>query len=146
MKAFIENNNIFITPEDNLVPQGAISIDVPEGTQLDELIWDGNELKLKDMTQVQHERLEKLKQQALDINLRKYKDFCIENDNDYIKYLKRNELSIEKDKDKADYEAALQAYKDMTAEYEANKNAIMNMTIEELGRWINENAQFNIIK
>ncbi len=142
--AWIENGNIFVAYSKDVAPTDAI--EVPEGTQPDELEWDGNELKLKDMTQVQHERLEKLKQQALDINLRKYKDFCKENDNDYIKYLKRNELGVAKDKDKTDYEAALQAYKDRTAEYEANKNAIMNMTIEELVRWINENVQFNIIK
>ena len=138
-KAVVENNVIFIV-EPEYVPQGVISIDVPEGTQLDEVEWDGNELKLKDMTQVQHERLEKLKQQALDINLRKYKDFCKENDNDYIKYLKRKELGVAKDKDKTDYEAALQVYKDKTAEYEAGKARIAEMTIDELVQYIKDNG------
>ena len=140
MKAFIENNNIFITTEDNLVPQDAISIDVPEGTQLDEIEWDGNKLKLKDKSQVQQERLEKLRQQALNINLQKYKEYCKENDNDYLKYLKRKELGVAKDKDKTDYEAALQVYKDKTAEYEAGKARIAEMTIDELVQYIKDNG------
>jgi len=65
MKAFVENNNIFITPEDNLIPQGAISIDVPEGTQLYELEWDGQNLRLKSQEQIQAEKLLKSKQEKL---------------------------------------------------------------------------------
>ena len=140
MIAFVENNIIFITENQEIVPEGCIAIDVPEGTQLDEIEWDGNELKLKDMTQVQHERLEKLRQQALNINLQKYKEYCKENDNDYLKYLKRKELGVAKDKDKTDYEAALQVYKDKTAEYEAGKARIAEMTIDELVQYIKDNG------
>lgn len=85
------------------------------------------------------EILQELQQQALDINLQKYKEFCAENDNDYIKYLKRKELGIAKDKDKSDYDNALLQYKQKIEEYYATKEAIMNMTIEELVEWINEN-------
>lgn len=139
MKAFIENNNIFITPEDNLVPQGAISIDVPEGTQLDELEWDGTQLRLKDKATIEQERLQQLQQQALEINLQKYKEFCRENDNDYIKYLKRKELGIAKDKDKQAYDNALLEYKQKTDEYNTTKEAIIVMTIEELEKYIASN-------
>ena len=65
MKAFVENNKIFITPEDNLIPQGAISIDVPEGTQLDELEWNEQNLILKSQEQIQAEKLLKIKQEKL---------------------------------------------------------------------------------
>ena len=65
MKAFVENNKIFITPEDNLIPQCAISIDVPEGTQLDELEWNGQNLILKSQEQIQAEKLLKSKQEKL---------------------------------------------------------------------------------
>ncbi len=65
MKAFIENNNIFITTEDNLVPQNVVAIDVPEGTQIDDLEWNGQNLILKSQEQIQAEKLLKSKQEKL---------------------------------------------------------------------------------
>ena len=136
MKAFIENNNIFITPEETLVPKNCVAIDVPEGTQLDELEWDGTQLRLKDKATVEQERLQRLRDQALELNLKRYRDFCETNDGEIEKYRKRSELGILDENDEADYQYALESYRTATIEYRATKGAIMNMSQQELEKFV----------
>jgi len=130
--AFVYNDNVYVTNERNIVPNGAIAITVPEGTQLDEVEWDGTQLRLKDKATVEQERLQRLRDQALELNLKRYRDFCETNDGEIEKYRKRSELGILDENDEADYQYALESYRTATIEYRATKEAIMNMSQQEL--------------
>ena len=61
--AWIENGNIFVAYSKDVAPTDAI--EVPEGTQPDELEWDGQNLRLKSQEQIQAEKLLKSKQEKL---------------------------------------------------------------------------------
>ena len=134
--AFVYNDNVYVTNERNIVPNGAIAITVPEGTQLDEVEWDGTQLRLKDKATVEQERLQRLRDQALELNLKRYRDFCETNDGEIEKYRKRSELGILDENDEADYQYALESYRTATIEYRATKGAIMNMSQQELEKFV----------
>jgi len=134
--AFIENDNIYITDDFALIPRNVISIEIPEGTQLDEIEWDGTQLRLKDKATVEQERLQRLRDQALELNLKRYRDFCETNDGEIEKYRKRSELGILDENDEADYQYALESYRTATIEYRATKGAIMNMSQQELEKFV----------
>jgi len=56
MKAFIENNTIFTTSDNNLVPKNTIAIDVPEGTLPQDVIFKDNILRLKTEAEKEDDR------------------------------------------------------------------------------------------
>lgn len=65
MKAFIDNDNIFITSDETIIPQGATTLEVPEGTTPLDLVIDNGQLRFKNEQEKLAEQKEKEKQEAL---------------------------------------------------------------------------------
>lgn len=64
MKAFIENNTIFTTSDNSLVPKNAIAIDVPEGTLPQDVIFQSGVLRLKIEVEKEEDRKAQTREEA----------------------------------------------------------------------------------
>ncbi len=58
MKAWYENNNIFVTSDENaeIIPKGSFVLNVPNGTLPSDLIIDGNVLRFKSESEKEIDR------------------------------------------------------------------------------------------
>lgn len=65
MKAFVENNNIFCTNDESLIPKLAeYVITVPDNTTPDDLIFRDNTLRLKTESEKEADRIAREKEEA----------------------------------------------------------------------------------
>jgi len=73
-----------------------------------------------------------LRQTAYKVLVDDYKNYCKENDNNFIKYLKRRQAAFFDNNDEMEFERTIDLYRDETVEYKTMKDLIYGMSIIEL--------------